>query len=44
MECDRDATGKFPDYPEDDEGGSAIIFKEKDPAELEAELKAKVTF
>ena len=25
-----------------DEGGSVVIFKEKDPAEVEAELKAKV--
>ncbi|KAL5266277.1 hypothetical protein ACHWQZ_G003637 [Mnemiopsis leidyi] len=25
----RDATGKFPDYPSDDEGGSAAIFKTK---------------
>ena len=35
--CDfvlRDKTGKFPDYPDDDEGGSAAIFKEKDPAEV----------
>ncbi len=39
-----DATGKFPEYPGDDEGGSAAIFKEKDPAEVEAELKAKVSF
>ena len=39
---DRDASGKFPDYPGEDEGGSAAIFKEKDPAEVEAELKAKV--
>ena len=38
----RDATGKFPDYPADDEGGSAAIFMEKDPAEIEAELRAKV--
>jgi hypothetical protein len=37
-----DASGKFPEYPAEDEGGSALIFKEKDPAELEAELKAKV--
>lgn len=29
----RDATGKFPDFPPEDEGGSALIFKEKDPAE-----------
>ncbi|XP_013416976.1 IQ and AAA domain-containing protein 1 isoform X1 [Lingula anatina] len=40
IEC-RDATGKFPEYPDEDEGGSALIFKEKDPAEIEAELKAK---
>merc|ERR1712176_941299 len=40
IEC-RDATGKFPDYPTEEEGGSAAIFKEKDPAEVEAELKAK---
>ena len=26
----RDATGKFPDYPSDDEGGSAAIFKTKE--------------
>ena len=30
----RDATGKFPEFPEEDEGGSTLIFKEKDPAEL----------
>ncbi|CAH8502324.1 unnamed protein product [Schistosoma turkestanicum] len=38
MEC-RDATGKFPDYPDEDEGGSAVIFKEKTPEELERELE-----
>ena len=38
----RDASGKFPEYPNEDEGGSAAIFKEKDPAEIEAELRAKV--
>ncbi|ELU03195.1 hypothetical protein CAPTEDRAFT_153643 [Capitella teleta] len=40
IEC-RDASGKFPEYPDEDEGGSGAIFKEKDPAEIEAELKAK---
>ena len=25
----RDATGKFPDYPDIDEGGSEVIFKKK---------------
>merc|ERR1739848_621570 len=37
----RDATGKFPEFPTEDEGGSAAIFRVKDPAELEAEAKAK---
>ena len=27
----RDATGKFPDYPDIDEGGSEVIFKKKEP-------------
>uniref|UniRef100_A0AA85KA81 Uncharacterized protein n=1 Tax=Trichobilharzia regenti TaxID=157069 RepID=A0AA85KA81_TRIRE len=40
IEC-RDATGRFPDYPEEGEGGSAAIFKEKTPEELERELKEK---
>merc|ERR1711974_435244 len=40
IEC-RDATGKFPEYPDADDGGSAMIFKEKDPAELEKELNEK---
>merc|ERR1712007_22481 len=31
----RDATGKFPDYPSDDEGGSASIFKTKEGVEGE---------
>ena len=40
--CDcRDMSGKFPEYPDEDEGGSALLFKDRDPAELEAELKAK---
>lgn len=38
----RDATGKFPEYPSADDGGSVTLFKEKDPAELERELKEKV--
>lgn len=40
--CIRDATGKFPEFPEEEDGGSAIIFAQKDPIELEKELKAKV--
>lgn len=38
----RDSTGKFPEYPDEDDGGSAVIFKQKDPAEVEAELAGKV--
>ena len=26
----RDATGKFPDYPDVDEGGSAALFKKRE--------------
>uniref|UniRef100_A0A3B4AG58 AAA+ ATPase domain-containing protein n=1 Tax=Periophthalmus magnuspinnatus TaxID=409849 RepID=A0A3B4AG58_9GOBI len=38
FECD--ATGTFPDYPDDEEGGSALIFAEKSPQqEEEAGLK-----
>ncbi|KAG5445315.1 Dynein regulatory complex protein 11 [Clonorchis sinensis] len=40
VEC-RDATGKFPDYPDEDAGGSAAVFREKKPEELEQELKEK---
>ena len=35
--------GRFPDYPTEEEGGSLMIFKEKDPAEVEAALKAMVS-
>ena len=38
----RDATGKFPDFPDEDEGGSAAIFKQKTLEEVEAELNNKV--
>lgn len=34
----RDVTGKFPDYPDEDEGGSNMIFKNKSVKELEDEL------
>ena len=27
---DRDATGKFPDYPDAEEGGSLAIFKKRE--------------
>lgn len=29
-----DATGSFPDYPDEEEGGSALIFAEKDPQQV----------
>ena len=29
-----DATGKFPDYPDEEDGGSALLFKEKTPEEV----------
>ncbi|XP_075925316.1 dynein regulatory complex protein 11-like isoform X2 [Petromyzon marinus] len=40
IEC-RDATGKFPEYPDEEDGGSALIFAEKTPEEVAAELAAK---
>jgi hypothetical protein len=43
LSINRDATGKFPEYPDEDDGGSALIFKEKSPEELEAEMKEKVS-
>uniref|UniRef100_A0A8C3B0C0 Zgc:153738 n=1 Tax=Cyclopterus lumpus TaxID=8103 RepID=A0A8C3B0C0_CYCLU len=33
IEC-RDATGSFPDYPDDEDGGSALIFAEKTPTQV----------
>ncbi|XP_051525637.1 dynein regulatory complex protein 11-like isoform X3 [Myxocyprinus asiaticus] len=40
IEC-RDATGSFPDYPEEEDGGSALIFADKTPEQLAEELAAK---
>ncbi|XP_072295214.1 dynein regulatory complex protein 11 [Eucyclogobius newberryi] len=40
FEC-RDATGTFPDYPEDEDGGSALIFAPKSPQQLMEEIAAK---
>ncbi|KAM6945370.1 dynein regulatory complex protein 11 [Aplochiton taeniatus] len=40
MEC-RDATGKFPDFPNAEDGGSASIFAKKTPEQVAAELAAK---
>uniref|UniRef100_A0A8C9ZZP8 IQ motif containing with AAA domain 1 like n=1 Tax=Sander lucioperca TaxID=283035 RepID=A0A8C9ZZP8_SANLU len=33
IEC-RDATGSFPDYPDEEDGGSALIFAEKNPQQV----------
>ena len=38
----RDVTGKFPEYPDEDEGGSALIFKNKSVTELENEIANNV--
>jgi hypothetical protein len=38
LEC-RDVTGKFPDYPDEDEGGSTLIFKNKTVAELQDDIE-----
>ncbi len=38
IEFFRDVTGKFPEYPDEDEGGSALIFKNKSVTELENEM------
>lgn len=43
LEC-RDVTGKFPDYPDEDEGGSALIFKNKTVTELETEIANNVNY
>ncbi|XP_065103972.1 dynein regulatory complex protein 11 [Paramisgurnus dabryanus] len=40
LEC-RDATGSFPDYPEEEDGGSALLFADKTPEQLAEELAAK---
>ncbi|XP_055069214.2 dynein regulatory complex protein 11 isoform X1 [Misgurnus anguillicaudatus] len=40
IEC-RDATGKFPDFPSAEDGGSASIFAQKTPEQVAAELAAK---
>ncbi|KAM3619184.1 uncharacterized protein V6R79_004288 [Siganus canaliculatus] len=40
IEC-RDATGSFPDYPDAEDGGSALIFAEKEPQQLVEEIAAK---
>ncbi|KAK5869889.1 hypothetical protein PBY51_024572 [Eleginops maclovinus] len=40
IEC-RDTTGSFPDYPDEEDGGSALIFAEKNPKQLLEEIAAK---
>ncbi|MCI4380514.1 hypothetical protein PGIGA_G00240810 [Pangasianodon gigas] len=40
IEC-HDATGSFPEYPNEEDGGSAIIFANKTPEQLMEELAAK---
>ncbi|KAM4609601.1 dynein regulatory complex protein 11-like, partial [Discoglossus pictus] len=40
IEC-RHATGKFPDFPDEEDGGSAAIFAQKTPEQVAAELAAK---
>ncbi|XP_067116752.1 dynein regulatory complex protein 11 [Osmerus mordax] len=40
IEC-RDATGRFPDFPNTEDGGSASIFAQKTPEQVAAELAAK---
>ncbi|XP_053218774.1 dynein regulatory complex protein 11 [Podarcis raffonei] len=40
IEC-RHMTGRFPDYPDEEQGGSAILFAEKTPEEVAAEIIAK---
>uniref|UniRef100_W5KQ89 Zgc:153738 n=1 Tax=Astyanax mexicanus TaxID=7994 RepID=W5KQ89_ASTMX len=40
IEC-HDATGSFPDFPEEEDGGSSLIFADKTPEQLMEELAAK---
>ncbi|XP_073489747.1 dynein regulatory complex protein 11 [Aquarana catesbeiana] len=40
IEC-RHATGKFPDFPDEEDGGSKAIFAQKTPEQVAAELAAK---
>uniref|UniRef100_A0A3B4ZN18 IQ motif containing with AAA domain 1 n=1 Tax=Stegastes partitus TaxID=144197 RepID=A0A3B4ZN18_9TELE len=40
IEC-RNATGVFPDYPDEEDGGSALIFAEKRPQQVKSILSEK---
>ena len=37
----RGATGKFPDFPDGEAGGSASLFSQKTPEQVSAELAAR---
>ncbi|XP_026185252.1 dynein regulatory complex protein 11-like [Mastacembelus armatus] len=39
IEC-RDATGRFPEFPDEEDGGSASLFSQKTPEQVSAELAA----
>jgi hypothetical protein len=41
FEISREETGKFPDYPSDEEGGSAAVFHPELHADLEGSEAAK---
>lgn len=38
LRCFSNATGTFPDYPDEEDGGSALIFAEKTPQQVESSL------
>ncbi|MEE6490852.1 hypothetical protein FKM82_016033 [Ascaphus truei] len=40
IEC-RHAAGKFPDFPDEEDGGSTVIFAQKTPEQVVAELAAR---
>ncbi|XP_041822612.1 dynein regulatory complex protein 11-like [Chelmon rostratus] len=40
IEC-RDATGRFPEFPDTEDGGSASLFSQKTPEQVSAELAAR---
>lgn len=39
-----DATGTFPDYPEEEDGGSALIFAEKTPQQVGYRSKSRNSY
>uniref|UniRef100_I3IZZ0 Zgc:153738 n=1 Tax=Oreochromis niloticus TaxID=8128 RepID=I3IZZ0_ORENI len=40
-EC-RNATGTFPDYPDEEDGGSALIFAEKTPQQVDEQMRQEL--